>query len=274
MKHKELRPLIVIITVLMMVLCALPMCAQTERDSMPKMATDSSEISKPPSTGLPNEGASTNLFATVKQGGPLMLFLVLLGLTALTVIIERVIFYTRSRIWSKDTVERYLSDVSASSHARYLEEKEDELRGSLQAYISRMEKGLALLSGIGNLAPIVGFLGTVIGMISAFAAIAAATTVNAKVVAVGIQMALVTTAGGLIVAAPSLAFFYLFMHIIQNLSSRSEEIISDMCKSLPRISHTLNGGETNKGEVNEEESYIRNDSQARERKNHNGVQAF
>ena len=73
-------------------------------------------------------------------------------------------------------------------------------------------------------------------MISAFSSIAAATTVNAKVVAVGIQIALVTTAGGLMVAAPSLAFFYLFSHLIQNHYASTNELINGLCEKLPRLS--------------------------------------
>ena len=116
---------------------------------------------------------------------------------------------------------------------------EDELRKEVQLYSNKMEKGLSLLSGIGQLAPIVGFLGTVLGMINAFASIAVATTVNAKVVAVGIQIALVTTAGGLVIAAPTLTCFYFFMHIIQNRYARSEEVINDICRKIPKLSDKL-----------------------------------
>lgn len=90
----------------------------------------------------------------------------------------------------------------------------DELREAFQQYLAQMERGLVFLQGIGSLAPLLGFLGTVTGMITAFSAIAAATTVNARIVAVGIQEALITTAGGLIVSVPSTFFYYLFLHII------------------------------------------------------------
>ena len=119
---------------------------------------------------------------------------------------------------------------------------EDDLAKAFQIYTNRLESGLSLLSGVGHLAPIVGFLGTVLGMINAFASIAMATTVNAKVVAVGIQIALVTTAGGLIVAAPTLAFFYLFTHIIQNRYIQSEEHIAEICKGLPKLSAQIQKG--------------------------------
>jgi len=184
-----------------------------------------------------------NLFQTVKQGGPLMIFIVLLGLVSLTIIIERTIYYTRNNVWKNESLEKIMSNTADNSEARYREDLEDEMRNVFFVYQNDLERGLALLSGIGNLSPIVGFLGTVIGMISAFAAIAAATTVNAKVVAVGIQIALVTTAGGLVVAAPSLFFFYLFTHIIQNRYARAEEIITSSSSKLPRLSSNIDTGD-------------------------------
>ncbi len=176
-----------------------------------------------------------NLFTTVKQGGTLMIFLILLGILGLTIIVERIIFYVRSGIWRKSELEEYLTRFAGESKSRFKEQLDDELREAFQIYINSAEKGLALLNGIGNIAPIFGFLGTVIGMISAFAAIAAATTVNAKVVAVGIQIALVTTAGGLIIAAPILACFHIFNHLIQNIYKHADEFIYEKTSKLPSI---------------------------------------
>ncbi|HPB81446.1 MAG TPA: MotA/TolQ/ExbB proton channel family protein [Spirochaetota bacterium] len=180
-----------------------------------------------------------SLYHTVKRGGPLMIFIILLGMLALTIIIERLIFFTRNKVWRSDQVELYLKEVSEKSETRFKEDREDELRGAFQLYANNLERGMAFLSGIGNLAPIVGFLGTVLGMITAFSAIAAATTVNARVVAVGIQIALITTAGGLVVAAPTLFFYYLFTHVTQNRFALSEEIIAELCGNLPRLSEEL-----------------------------------
>lgn len=66
--------------------------------------------------------------------------------------------------------------------------------------MGRLEKGLSWIALFIALAPMLGFMGTVIGMIGAFADIAAAGTISATVVASGIQVALLTTVFGLIVA--------------------------------------------------------------------------
>jgi len=65
-----------------------------------------------------------------------------------------------------------------------------------------LERGLPILATISNVAPLLGFLGTVAGMISAFAAIEIAGQVEATLVAGGIKVALITTAAGLLIAVP------------------------------------------------------------------------
>ena len=168
-----------------------------------------------------------------------MVALMILALVVLTVIVERVIFFIRNGAWSNKRVIAVLEEGQTSVTSVYREDIEEAMRSNLNIYTNSLEKGLALISGIGNIAPIIGFLGTVLGMINAFGAIAAATTVNAKVVAVGIQIALVTTAGGLLVAAPALTAYYFFVHVIQLRQNAAEEYISDNLKNKPSISSKL-----------------------------------
>ncbi len=184
-----------------------------------------------------------SLYMTVKKGGPLMIPLIALGIGAMTIILERIIHFTRAKVWTDYFINVKLIELRDNSKSKYREDVEDELRSAFFIYSNNLERGFALLAGIGNIAPVVGFLGTVTGMIKAFAAIAAATTVNAKIVAVGIQEALITTAGGLMVAAPTLIAYYFFMHILQNKNSKAEEAIMMMSEKYPSISETINKGE-------------------------------
>ncbi|KAF5409824.1 MAG: hypothetical protein C5S43_06045 [Candidatus Methanocomedens sp.] len=79
-------------------------------------------------------------------------------------------------------------------------EKAIEGAGSIE--MAHLEKGLVVLATVSSVAPMIGFLGTVSGMIRAFGEIAAAKNVDASLVAGGIQEALITTATGLMVAIP------------------------------------------------------------------------
>ncbi|MEN8143926.1 MAG: MotA/TolQ/ExbB proton channel family protein [Gemmatimonadota bacterium] len=86
-----------------------------------------------------------------------------------------------------------------------------------------LERGLVVLATIANVAPMLGFLGTVIGMISAFAAIEAAGQVDPTLVASGIKVALITTASGLAIAIPVNIAYNYFVTRIDTLIADMEE---------------------------------------------------
>ncbi|MFP6593166.1 MAG: MotA/TolQ/ExbB proton channel family protein [Candidatus Latescibacterota bacterium] len=98
-------------------------------------------------------------------------------------------------------------------------EKAIENAGAVQ--MAFLERGMVWLSTVANLAPMVGFLGTVSGMIGAFQAIKVAGDVEPSLVAGGISEALITTAAGLVVGI-IIQFCYNFF------SSRIDKIIADM----------------------------------------------
>ena len=98
-------------------------------------------------------------------------------------------------------------------------EKAIQNAGSLE--MSFLEKNMIWLNAVITIAPMLGFTGTVAGMISAFDAIAAADDISPAVVAGGISQALLTTAFGLIVA--------MIIQIFQNLFvSRIDKLVLDM----------------------------------------------
>jgi biopolymer transport protein ExbB len=86
-----------------------------------------------------------------------------------------------------------------------------------------LERGLTVLATISNVAPLLGFLGTVAGMISAFGAIAEAGQVEASLVAGGIKIALITTATGLLIAIPVNVAYNFFVTRIDLLIMEMEE---------------------------------------------------
>jgi biopolymer transport protein ExbB len=103
--------------------------------------------------------------------------------------------------------------------------------------MARLEKGLVVLATVSTVAPLLGFLGTVIGMIQAFQAIELAGEVEATTVASGIKVALITTAAGLVIAIPvSIAHNYFV--------SRIDRLVIDMEESAQRTIDHLHEMET------------------------------
>ena len=93
--------------------------------------------------------------------------------------------------------------------------------GSVQ--MGQLEKGMVWISLFIALAPMLGFMGTVIGMIDAFDAIEAAGDIQPKLVAHGIKVALLTTLGGLIVAVILQVFYNYIVSKIDDLVNTMED---------------------------------------------------
>ena len=105
--------------------------------------------------------------------------------------------------------------------------------------MSKLEKGLVILATLTNVAPLLGFLGTVIGMIIAFQSIEAAGEVEATLVAGGIKVALLTTAAGLIIAIPVSIGHNYFV-------SKIDALVIDMEESAQKMVDTLHAIEAGK----------------------------
>lgn len=98
--------------------------------------------------------------------------------------------------------------------------------------LSRLESMLVVLATLTNVAPLLGFLGTVIGMIIAFQSIEAAGEVEATLVAGGIKVALLTTAAGLVIAIPVSVAHNIFVSKIDSLVIDMEESAQNMIDVL------------------------------------------
>ncbi|MYB98724.1 MAG: MotA/TolQ/ExbB proton channel family protein [Gemmatimonadetes bacterium] len=98
--------------------------------------------------------------------------------------------------------------------------------------LSKLERGLVVLATLTNIAPLMGFLGTVMGMIEAFQAIEFAGEVDATTVAGGIKTALYTTAAGLAIAIPISICHNYFVSRIDHLVIDMEESAQKMIDAL------------------------------------------
>jgi len=97
--------------------------------------------------------------------------------------------------------------------------------------VPRLERYLPALATIAAVSTLMGFTGTVTGMIRAFDSIAAASATSPAIVASGISEALITTAAGLLIAIPTLLFYRYFVHRVDKFVSGIERY----CKELIRI---------------------------------------
>jgi biopolymer transport protein ExbB len=203
---------------------------------------------------------SSGLIGFFVKGGVFMWPLLLSAILALAVIVERLYVMQRAHTdtrklmasviaslkhrgaqgveQAKATCMNTRGPIAAILHAGLSKvergpaavEKAIETSGAIEmAFLSR---GLIILSSIANIAPLLGFLGTVSGMIHAFEAIAAAEQVSSKVVANGIAEALITTLAGLVIAIPAQSAFNYFVARIDGFVTQMEEAAIELLDTL------------------------------------------
>ena len=201
-------------------------------------------------------GAQYQLMSLFADGGNMMYPLVLCSLLAVGVIIAK--GYT---LWvAHHDTKRVMSQVAEATASGNIEEalataastrgpvaailyaglnrlKNLKVRhGEIEQIISTtgtielgfLERGLVVLATIANVAPLMGFLGTVLGMVLAFGSIEAAGNVDPGLVAGGIKVALLTTAAGLVIAIPVNIAYNFFVNKVDKLIVDMEQGTQDI----------------------------------------------
>jgi biopolymer transport protein ExbB len=109
-------------------------------------------------------------------------------------------------------------------------EKSIESAGAHEA--SLLSANMRILGAVANLAPMLGLLGTVIGMIKAFDVISQQGTGSPALVASGISEALITTAAGLVIGIPSLAFYHFLRGRVDKFIYEMEDVAIELMEKV------------------------------------------
>lgn len=188
------------------------------------------------------------MYELIQQGGWLMLPILLSSVIALTIVIERFISLQAKKVtpstlvaqvwqWHKNktlTNEHIIALGNNSPLGKILaaglinrNQPREIMKESIEEVghqvIHELERYLNTLGTIASITPLLGLLGTVIGMIKVFAAITTQGVGNPTVLAGGISEALITTAAGLSVAIPTLIFYRFFRGRVEELVLKMEE---------------------------------------------------
>ena len=191
----------------------------------------------------------------MSQGGLLMWLIAFLGLVAFVTFLEKLFHFHRAQINTTDFINGIknalrrgnvneaiaLCDSTrgpvpavVKAGIANLDRTREEIREAMEdvarSEIARLERRLVVISTIAQITPLIGFLGTVLGMIQMFKVIQEAQLPSPGQLAGGVWQALYTTAGGLIVAVPAyIAYNYLVsrvQHLVLDMEKAANEIIS------------------------------------------------
>ncbi len=190
----------------------------------------------------------TSLLEVFVKGGIIMIFILICSLIAAAIVVEKFISLRKARINTthfilkvknlilKNNIEDAIELCSRtegslpkvlergiSKHHLDKREVQETIGNAGKEELYYLEKNLGLVATISGVAPLIGFLGTVTGMIRAFMAIERLSgNVNATVLAGGIWEALLTTAFGLSVGIPSYIFYNFLLSKVQRIVHEME----------------------------------------------------
>jgi len=196
----------------------------------------------------------------LRRGGPIVWPIVFIGLLALVIILERIVSLQRKSVDSNRFMARLFELASEGQwgearrlcaryprkalprvlqagidfHSAPREDLENGLQEAILSEIPAIERFLSTLGMLAAIAPLLGLLGTVTGMINTFQAITFFGTGNPRVMSGGISEALITTMLGLAVAIPIMLAHSLLSRkvekLIGDLEARAVSFVNQVCK--------------------------------------------
>jgi biopolymer transport protein ExbB len=195
----------------------------------------------------------------LQQGGPVMWPLSICSILAVAIIVERVINLRPSKVLPQDEVEHLGSLIDGG----LLEQAEDycerrpgpltnivaaalEARGESpegirqvvedqgRQEVPRLQKFLGVLGTVASVSPLLGLLGTVLGMIEVFRVVSTQGIGQAQSLAGGISQAMITTASGLTIAIPALVAYNVFSDKANALILEMERLALAFIKQIVR----------------------------------------
>jgi biopolymer transport protein ExbB/biopolymer transport protein TolQ len=194
-------------------------------------------------------------------GGPILAGMIALSIYCIALIWERWKFFTRATRGYSDFLGRVrtaaaagkLQDAAALAKTHkglasavvlatltgptHREERQRAAQRAIGRAVAELERGMATLGTIASVAPFIGLFGTVVGVMRAFHDLAAAAGAGPGLVAVGISEALVTTAGGLLVAIPAVAAFNYFNQKIARFQEDLGWMVEEVLDGLSERAH-------------------------------------
>jgi biopolymer transport protein ExbB len=201
-----------------------------------------------------------DIFLFLSKGGIMMIPLLLSSVLAFAIILERAVQLRRKKVISPnllrmidsikeskdlDVAKTVCNQTNSSftnimkicldNHGLDKDELKEMMEDQGRQEVRILERGLGALETIAAAAPLMGLLGTVIGMIEVFDVISQVGVGQASALSGGISEALITTVVGLSIGIPTLVFYNYFMHKAENMVLDIEKYSNILIQKLKQI---------------------------------------
>lgn len=161
----------------------------------------------------------------IQRGGIIVYILIFLNILGFSIILWKLIVFTLLKV-NKETIIKQIVNRLYSSKKKF---EERSFTNAINKQINRLESGLNTIKIIASIAPLLGLLGTVLGVLNSFDAISKKGLSNPAIFSSGISIALITTVAGLIVAIPHyIAYNYFISSLNKFEHSIEESVMSEL----------------------------------------------
>jgi len=167
------------------------------------------------------------LYEYIQQGGTIMYILVFLNIIGFAMMITKFWLFTKEKNNTENLASEMGNRLKGAHQSKDSQTMIELAKQEIAVYISQIERGLNTVRIIAGISPLLGLLGTVIGVLLAFQVMAAQGLNDPSFFAKGISMALITTVGGMIVAIPHFVGHNYLMGMLDSLEAKLEkEVLS------------------------------------------------
>jgi biopolymer transport protein ExbB len=190
---------------------------------------------------------SLDLIGLIFKGGWVMIPLLLLSILTIVIVIERYLFLGKQGVGKKNNFENFLAALKVGNNAEAArlceednaawsrifqyaalteisgDEQEKLMDQAANVEVAYLERRLNVLSIVAGVAPLLGFIGTIAGVITIFFDISTTADISIGVISEGLYQKMVSSAGGLVVGIIAFVFYQLLQNSVDKFVAQMEE---------------------------------------------------
>lgn len=166
-----------------------------------------------------------DLLSYINRGGIIVYVLIFLNIIGFTIMFWKIIVLSFSKVKSQKNIDEIVEFVKNNN----IDLKKESLENIISRKVKKLEFGLNTIKIIASIAPLIGLLGTVVGVLNSFDSITKSGLGDPSIFSNGISIALITTVAGLIVAIPHYIGYNYITGVLDSLELKlQKEVLKNL----------------------------------------------
>lgn len=168
-----------------------------------------------------------DLLNYINRGGIIVYILIFLNIIGFTIMFWKIVVLSFSKVKSQKNIDEIVAFVKNNN----IDLKKESLENIISRKVKKLELGLNTIKIIASIAPLIGLLGTVVGVLNSFDSITKSGLGDPSIFSNGISIALITTVAGLIVAIPHYIGYNYITGVLDSLELKlQKEVLKNLWK--------------------------------------------